>query len=103
MPLKSLYTLVASVRKQTSTNKPNVNAAIAAFEPYFFNNMVLTLESYFVHRGKAIEKKDGNPLNEVRMLCNSMLNNSNVLSADRTVNYDPAKAVLNIGSAMKLS
>lgn len=35
-------------------------AAIESFEPYFYDNMVLTLEGHFVQRAK--EKKDGNPL-----------------------------------------
>ncbi|SRR6266478_2359462 len=64
--------LVATARNQAANDEPPLNAAIEAFEPHFFNNIVLALDSYFVHRARAIEKKDGNPLNEVRMLCNSI-------------------------------
>lgn len=64
--VSAYQTLVASARNQAVTNEPLFDAAIEAFEPHFFNNMVLALDSYFVHRARAIEKKDGNPLNEVR-------------------------------------
>ena len=87
-------TLVATARNQAATDEPLLNAAIEAFEPHFFNNMAPALDSCFVHRARAIEKKDGNPLNEVRMLCNSMMNNNNMMSAHKTIKFDPAKSVL---------
>jgi hypothetical protein len=67
--------------------------------------MVLALDSYFVHRARAMEKKDGNPLNEVRMLCNSMMNNNNMMCADKTIKFDPTKSVLKyrIGAEIKLN
>jgi hypothetical protein len=65
--------------------------------------MVLALDRYFVHRARALEKKDGNPLN-VRILCNSMMNNNNRMCADKTIKFDPAKSVLKyrIGDEIKL-
>jgi hypothetical protein len=30
----------------------------------------------------GIDGKDGNPLNEVKILCNSILNNNNIMTAD---------------------
>ncbi|USK33188.1 hypothetical protein LIT25_22055 [Bacillus sp. F19] len=67
--------------------------------------MVLALNDYFGHRMRGLEKKDGNPLNEVRILCDSIMNNNNKMSADKTIKYDPAKSVLNykIGDEIKLS
>lgn len=47
--------------------------------------------SYFVHRTRNIEGKDGSPLNEVRMLCNSMMHNHDVMTADGTIKYDPGQ------------
>lgn len=45
--------------------------------------MILALDSHFVHQARALEKTDGNPLDEVRMLSNSVMNNGGVMSADK--------------------
>ena len=75
-------------------NGAQIDAAIAAFESHFFTNLVLALDSHFVHRGRAIEGKDGNPLNEARMLCNSIMSNGGTMCADKTIKYDPEQSVL---------
>ncbi|WP_051386289.1 hypothetical protein [Actinokineospora inagensis] len=58
---------------------PNSDA-MAAFEPVFFNNLLLALEMSFVHRLRAKEKKDCNPLTEVRFLATSLLTNDGVFT-----------------------
>jgi len=52
-------------------------------ETAFFNNLVFKLEYMFEHRLSGIEGKDGNPLNEVRVLANSLLLNGGTLQVDR--------------------
>jgi hypothetical protein len=71
-----------------------LDAAMQAFESVFFNNMVLVLDNYFVHRSRTIEKKDGNPLNEVRVLVNSLTNNDGLVVFDKSIKLDPSKSVL---------
>jgi hypothetical protein len=80
-------------------------AALATFEPVFFGNMVLVLDASFVHRLRGKEGKDGNPLNEVRMLCTSLLQNNRKMTADKTVKYKPEQSVLKyeIGDTIALS
>src|SRR5438094_7070691 len=53
------------------------------FEDRFFKDQVLLLDYMFVHRLSGIEGRDGNPLNEVRVLCNSILLNKGKLQVDR--------------------
>jgi hypothetical protein len=81
------------------------SASAATFEPLFFNNLVLVLDRLFVHRARGLEGKDGNPLNEVRMLCDSILQKDGVTTADKTIKFDPAKSVLRLqpGDEIRLS
>lgn len=68
--------------------------AVDAFEPVFFANMVLVLDACFVHRLRGKEGKDGNTLNEVRMLCTSLLQHDGQMTADTTIKLKPEQSVL---------
>lgn len=97
--------LIAAAKDLDRTDETRLGAAIATFEPLFFNNMVLVLDNSFLHRSRNMEGKDGNPLNEVRVLCNSLLNNGGVMAADKQIKLDPAKSALKyqVGDEIKLS
>jgi hypothetical protein len=72
-------------------------AAPAALEPFaacLFANLVIVLDAFFVHRVRAVEGKDGNPLNEVRMLADSVMHNDSVLMANSTIKYRADDSVL---------
>lgn len=64
------------------------------FEPLFTASMVLVLEQLFVHRARGREGKDGNPLNEVRVLSNAIMSNGSVMVKDTQIKLDPATSVL---------
>jgi hypothetical protein len=76
--------------------------AAEAFAPEFFNTMVLALDHYFMHRLRGKEGKDGNPLNEVRMLAASLLENDGVMTKDNTIKYDPARSITGIALGEKI-
>jgi hypothetical protein len=102
--LAAYNVLVTTAREKTGTSK-SINSAVDSFEPLFFNNLVVVLDGFFVHRSRTLEKKDGNPLNEVRMMCNSILQNHGVMSGDKTIKYNPSKSILKIqvGDEIKLT
>lgn len=88
-----------------ATSDPNVRAALDAFEPLFFNNMTLVLDRYFVHRVRAVTGKDGNALNEVELMSDSLMNNDGVLQAGNVIKLVPDQSVvkLEIGDRIALS
>ena len=102
--LASYKNLVAT-KKQAEANKEQLNSAFESFEPEFFHHMVLALDHYFCHRSRTLEKKDGNPLNEVRMLCNSIMEHDNKLTAEKSIKYKSEKSILKyeIGDEIKLN
>ena len=67
-----------------------------AFEVGFFNDLTLLLDYLFVHRLRTLEGKDGNPMNEVRVICQSLLEHGGVMTADKAIKLVPAKSVLGI-------
>lgn len=80
-------------------------AALDAFEPLFFNNMTLALDRYFVHRLRVVTGKDGNPLNEVELLTDSLMNNKGVLRGNNVIKYLPNRSVtkLSVGDPIQLT
>lgn len=83
---------LAAYRKLAKSAGPTLDA----FAPVFFNTMVIVLDGYFMPRSRTLEGKDGNPLNEVRVLCTSLLLNDGVLVKDKAIKLDPATAVLGL-------
>ena len=66
--LSAYEKLVAAAKSHSASVQ-----ALESFEATFFNNMVLMLDYFFVHRLSDIDGKDGNLLNEVKILCNSIM------------------------------
>src|SRR5436305_4403157 len=75
---------------------PQVKAALEAFEPLLFNNMTLVLDRYFVHRLRMTTGKDGNPINEVELLADSLMNNGGELRGNTVIKYVPDDSVLKL-------
>ncbi len=83
--------LVGAASKASGMSLTRVDAALAAFEPAFFNNLLVALEMRFVHRSRS-----GGPLDEVRLLAAALSNNGGVLAADPAMPYDAGKAMLGL-------
>ncbi|MCW2751820.1 MAG: hypothetical protein JWR83_2930 [Aeromicrobium sp.] len=89
---------IDACRKRTATQVAAFVAGDSSPEAgaAFFNNLVIVLDSYFMHRLRGVEGKDGNPLNEVRVLRQSMVENGEIVDADPTIKLNPETSVLGL-------
>ena len=79
------------------------NGSPAGLEEVLFTNMLLALDASFAHRTRAVEGKNGNPLNEVRVLCSSLLLHDGVMTADSTIKLDPESSVVGVPYGAQVS
>ncbi len=100
----SAYSELVNAIGSAATDE-KVPAALEGFEPFFFSNMTLVLDRYFVHRLRTVTGKDGNPLNEVEMLCDSLMSNNGILRGNNVIKFTPEQSVLklNIGDPIRLT
>lgn len=89
--LSAYAALADAVRGNT-----RAEAALATFAPGYFNTALLALDHHFMHRMRGAEGKDGNPLNEVRMLSDAIMEHDGVLKENKTIKYRADKAVAGI-------
>lgn len=82
-----------------------LDAARDAFEARFVNNLVLVLDRYFVHRIRAVTGKDGNALNEVELLTESLISNDGVMRANNVIKLVPDQSITKVqfGEPIKLT
>lgn len=96
--LQAYAALAAAVK-----GNQQAEAALVAFAPGHFNAMLLALDHHFMHRIRGAEGKDGNPLNEVRMLSDSIMENDGVLKENKTIKYKADKAVAGIAVGQSIA
>lgn len=72
------------------------SAALDAFEPLYFGDLVLVLDRFFVHRVRSVGGKDCNPLNEVEVVADSLMGNDGVLRVGTVVTWVPEDTVLGL-------
>jgi len=70
--------------------------AVETLEPEFFNNLVVVLDHQFVHRARGAEGKDGNPINEVRVISDSLTEHDGEMTAQSSIKLKPENSVLGI-------
>lgn len=66
------------------------------FKASYYNNLILVLDTMFAHRLRGLEGKDGNPMNEVRILAQSILINNTKLIEEKTIHYNPETSITKV-------
>ncbi len=81
---------------RTVASQAGDTTSVSALQPVFFNTALLALDRLFVHRVRTVTGKDTNPLSEVEMLVESLLDNDGALREIKVIRYDPDKSVLGL-------
>ena len=94
-----------AARDHGDADVSGLEGALESLESEYFNNMLLVLEGYFVHRLRGVEGKDGNALNEVRVLARSLMENGGTVMEDPQITLDPERSVLGlrVGEPVRLT
>lgn len=84
---------------------PKVGAAVDDLEAVYFNASIVALDRRYVHRVRSVTGKDTNPLAEVEVLCDSLIDHGGVLTAGTVVRLVPEQSVLGLreGERIRLS
>ena len=82
--------LAAGWRVVSAQSEPR---AVAQAEVQMFNQMVVALDAWFMHRLRGAEGKDGNPMNEVRLLAAGVTTHGGVFPSDPTIKWKPESSV----------
>lgn len=90
------HEVAQAARDHGDADVSRLEGALESLEYEYFNNMLLVLEGYFVHRLRGVEGKDGNALNEVRVLARSLMENGGTVMADPQIPLDPPRSVLGL-------
>lgn len=95
--------LAREVRSAGRADDGVTAAALDALEPAYFANLVIALDSHFVHRSRGQERKDGNAMNEVRVLVSSIQQHDSLMTAEKGIRLDAARSVLGIAYGDRIS
>jgi len=90
------HEVAQAARDHGDADVSHLEGALESLEYEYFNNMLIVLDGYFVHRLRGVEGKDGNALNEVRVLVRSLMENGGTVMADPQIPLDPARSVLGL-------
>ena len=101
MPDRSSYT-----SDEIESCRDNCDALLAAWgandvedstlESLVFGQAVVVLHTWFGHRQRGLEGDDGNPMNEVRVIADSIVDNDAVLRVEGPITWVPERTVLRL-------
>ena len=101
MPDRSTYSA-----DEIESCRDNCDALLAAWgandvedstlESLVFGQAVVVLHTWFGHRHRGLEGDDGNPINEVRVIADSIVDNDAVLRVEGPITWVPERTVLHL-------
>jgi hypothetical protein len=86
--------LTEAVAAATPADK--VAAALEELDGVLFNDLLLVLDRWFVHRLRGVTGKHGTPLNEVELISDSLRDNGGIFRGSTVITYVPEQAVVGL-------
>jgi len=96
--IRAYRDLVGAASKASGMSLARIDAALAAFEPAFFNNLLVALDARFPARPRNAAASV-----EVALLAQAVLHHGGVLTASTTLPYDADTAVLRLDVGERVS
>jgi len=90
--IKSYRDLVGAASKASGMSLTRIDAALAAFEPAFFNNLLIALDARFPSPSPGADAARS----ELHLLAAALTRNGGVLKADPAIPYDADASVLKL-------
>lgn len=90
------HEVARSARDHGEADVSALESALESLEYEYFNNMLIVLDGYFIHRLRGSRGGSGSALDEVRLLARSLMENGGTLMADPDGLVDPARSVLGL-------
>lgn len=66
----------------------------STLESMVFAHAVIVLDAWFAHRQRDLEGDDGNPMNEVRVVADSLMRNAGTLRVEGPITWPARRTVL---------
>jgi len=84
-----------------------VRAQVAALrrhdDPVLANALLLALDRRFVHRIRAASGKDTNPVTELELVVESLLDHDGMLTPNKVIKYQPERSVLGLAPGERIA
>jgi hypothetical protein len=96
--IRAYRDLVGAASKASGMSLTRIDAALSAFEPAFFNNLLIALDARFAGGAAA-----GGARAEVRLLAHSLLAHGGVLTADEAIPCDLDASVLRLDAGERIA
>jgi hypothetical protein len=90
--IRAYRDLVGAASKASGMSLTRIDAALAAFEPAFFNTLLIALDARFA----PPPHDPGAAVDEVRLLAASLIGNGGVLKGDAAIAYQAEASVLGL-------
>jgi hypothetical protein len=95
--------LLAAASKASGASLMRIDGAFAAFEPGYFNNLLVALAARFANRRPGGEDDGGGAIAEVRLVVASLIDHGGVMTAGKSAAYSPGTSVLRIDTGDRIA